>query len=73
MPRAPSSLFSSHMIHIDGREIRDRFDLSVDPVVVLRALKHMTVPVKLLRIQAPELHAAAVADEKRSEDDIPDI
>ena len=48
-------------------------DLSIHLHIVLRALKHMTVPIQLLRIQAPEIFPAAVADEERAEDNILDL
>ena len=48
-------------------------DLSIHLHIVLRALKHMSVPIQLLRIQTPEIFPAAVADEERAEDNILDL
>ena len=48
-------------------------DLSIHLHIVIRALKHVTVPIQLFRIQAPEIFPAAVADEERAEDNILDL
>ena len=48
-------------------------DLSANLRIVLRALKHVTVAVQLLRIQTAEVFTAAVADEERAEDNILDL
>ena len=48
-------------------------DLSSHLHIVLQALKEVTVPIQLLRIQAPEIFPAAVADEERAEDNILDL
>ena len=48
-------------------------DLSIHLHIVLRALKQVTVPIQLLRIQASKVLPAAVTDEERAEDNILDL
>ena len=48
-------------------------DLSIHLHIVLRALKHMTISIQLLRIQASKVLPTAVTDEERAEDNILDL
>ena len=56
-----------------GGVIWDGLDLTVDSEIALRIVKHLTVTIELLCIQASELRCAAIADKKRAEDNILDL
>ena len=48
-------------------------DLPIHLHIMFRALKHMTISIQLLRIQASKVLPTAVTDEERAEDNILDL